>query len=65
MLSKGAFNALLKILEEPPKHVIFVLATTEIHKVPNTVLSRVLRFDLQKITTQDLVGHLSMITHKE
>lgn len=51
MLSKGAFNALLKTLEEPPKHVIFLLATTEINKVPDTVLSRVIRFDLERIST--------------
>lgn len=65
MLSKGAFNALLKILEEPPKHVIFVLATTEIHKVPATILSRVLRFDLRKITHEDIVAHLRMIATSE
>jgi len=65
MLSKGAFNALLKILEEPPSHVIFILATTEIHKVPDTILSRVLRFDLRKITTKDIQSHLAMIAKKE
>src|SRR5262249_34465173 len=49
MLSTAAFNALLKTLEEPPPHVIFMLATTEIHKVPDTILSRVQRFDLKQI----------------
>jgi DNA polymerase III subunit gamma/tau len=50
MLSTGAFNALLKTLEEPPKHVKFILATTEIEKVPETIRSRSLRFDFKKIT---------------
>jgi DNA polymerase-3 subunit gamma/tau len=54
MLSKGAFNALLKTLEEPPKHVIFLLATTEINKVPDTILSRVIRFDLERINDADM-----------
>ena len=49
MLSTGAFNALLKTLEEPPAHVIFILATTEIHKVPDTILSRVQRFDFARL----------------
>jgi DNA polymerase-3 subunit gamma/tau len=50
MLSKGAFNALLKILEEPPSHLKFILATTEIHKVPETILSRCQRFDFKNIS---------------
>lgn len=54
MLSKGAFNALLKTLEEPPTHAIFLLATTEIAKVPDTILSRVIRFDLTKISEADM-----------
>ena len=49
MLSTGAFNALLKTLEEPPEHVIFILATTEAHKVPQTILSRCQRFDFKRI----------------
>ena len=49
MLSTGAFNALLKILEEPPEHVIFILATTEVHKLPATILSRCQRFDFKRI----------------
>jgi len=65
MLSKGAFNALLKTLEEPPKHVIFLLATTEINKVPDTVLSRVIRFDLEKINDNDMRGLLEKICKNE
>lgn len=61
MLSTGAFNALLKTLEEPPAHVIFMLATTEIHKVPDTILSRVQRFDLKQIPTRDMSDHLRRI----
>lgn len=61
MLSKGAFNALLKTLEEPPKHVVFVLATTEIHKVPATIVSRTQRFDFRKVTLADLVKLLSYV----
>ena len=52
MLSIGAFNALLKTLEEPPRHVIFILATTEPHKIPLTILSRCQRFDFKRITAQ-------------
>ena len=55
MLSKGAFNALLKILEEPPTHVKFILATTEIHKVPDTILSRCQRYDFKNFTNNFLV----------
>ncbi|MEE1392965.1 MAG: DNA polymerase III subunit gamma/tau, partial [Negativibacillus sp.] len=50
MLSVGAFNALLKIMEEPPEHVIFILATTEVHKIPATILSRCQRFDFRRIS---------------
>ena len=49
MLSVGAFNAFLKILEEPPEHVVFILATTEVHKIPATIISRCQRFDFYKI----------------
>lgn len=61
MLSKGAFNALLKTLEEPPKHAIFVLATTEIHKVPATIVSRTQRFDFKKASVSDLVERLKYV----
>jgi len=61
MLSTGAFNALLKTLEEPPPHVIFMLATTEIHKVPDTILSRVQRFDLKQIPSNDMSDFLVRI----
>jgi DNA polymerase-3 subunit gamma/tau len=65
MLSKQAFNGLLKTLEEPPPHVKFVFATTEIRKVPVTVLSRCMRFDLRRIETPVLVAHLRRIAEKE
>jgi len=61
MLSTGAFNALLKTLEEPPAHVIFMLATTEIHKVPDTILSRTQRFDLKQIPSKDMSDQLGRI----
>lgn len=61
MLSIGAFNALLKTLEEPTKNVVFILATTEPHKIPATILSRVQRFDFQRITTDAIVGRLAHI----
>lgn len=64
-LSKNAFNALLKTLEEPPAHVIFLLATTEIHKVPDTVLSRVIRFDLTKLGEKDIYDLLVKICGQE
>ncbi|MGX7199341.1 DNA polymerase III subunit gamma/tau [Enterococcus nangangensis] len=57
MLSTGAFNALLKTLEEPPKSVIFILATTEPHKIPATIISRTQRFDFKKIATPEIVAH--------
>src|SRR5438477_10730992 len=65
MLSKNAFNGLLKTLEEPPPHVKFVFATTEIRKVPVTVLSRCQRFDLRRIETEALSLHLAGIAQKE
>jgi len=65
MLSKPAFNGLLKTLEEPPPHVKFIFATTEIRKVPVTVLSRCQRFDLRRIDTEILAEHLSIIAKKE
>ncbi|WP_086312029.1 DNA polymerase III, delta' subunit [Enterococcus sp. 7F3_DIV0205] len=61
MLSTGAFNALLKTLEEPPQNVIFILATTEPHKIPLTIISRTQRFDFKRISTQDIVDHLGFI----
>lgn len=65
MLSKNAFNALLKTLEEPPSHVKFIFATTEIRKVPVTVLSRCQRFDLQRLTVETLFNHFKNIIGKE
>jgi DNA polymerase-3 subunit gamma/tau len=65
MLSTAAFNALLKTLEEPPPHVKFIFATTEIRKVPVTVLSRCQRFNLQRFSTEQLAEHLANITAKE
>ena len=65
MLSKNAFNALLKTLEEPPPHVKFVFATTEIKKVPITVLSRCQRFDLSRVDAAELAGHFSKIISLE
>ncbi|MDE2133135.1 MAG: DNA polymerase III subunit gamma/tau [Alphaproteobacteria bacterium] len=65
MLSKPAFNALLKTLEEPPAHVKFVFATTEIRKVPVTILSRCQRFDLRRIETGALIAHLESIARQE
>jgi DNA polymerase-3 subunit gamma/tau len=65
MLSKGAFNALLKTLEEPPEHVKFIFATTEIRKVPVTVLSRCQRFDLRRVDVPELSAHLGAIAEKE
>lgn len=61
MLSTGAFNALLKTLEEPPKHVVFILATTEPHKIPATIISRTQRFDFKRIGLEDIENHLKMI----
>ncbi len=65
MLSVGAFNALLKTLEEPPPHVIFILATTEVHKLPATILSRCQRFDFHRIPPQDIADRLTYIAGQE
>lgn len=65
MLSIGAFNALLKTLEEPPSHVIFILATTEIHKLPSTILSRCQRFDFKRIAPEDITARLMYVAEKE
>jgi len=65
MLSKAAFNALLKTLEEPPEHVIFIFATTEIRRVPITVLSRCQRFDLRRVPAETLAEHFAGIAKKE
>lgn len=65
MLTDAAFNALLKTLEEPPKNVIFILATTESHKVMDTIKSRCQRFDFKRITTNDIIEHLRKIADKE
>ena len=65
MLSKGAFNALLKTIEEPPSHVIFILATTEVQKIPATILSRCQRFDFKTISIGDIVGNLKKILSGE
>ena len=65
MLSGSAFNALLKTLEEPPAHVVFVLATTELHKLPATIISRCQRFDFRRITTQVLTDRLAHIATEE
>lgn len=63
MLSDGAFNALLKTLEEPPAHVIFILATTEAHKVPETILSRCQRFDFKRIRQSDIIARMKEIAY--
>ena len=65
MLSIGAFNALLKTLEEPPSHVIFILATTEIHKLPSTILSRCQRFDFKRIAPEDITARLMYVSEQE
>ena len=65
MLSKGAFNALLKIMEEPPEHVKFILATTEVDKILPTILSRCQRYDFRNIPTREIVDHLRNITKEE
>jgi len=65
MLSTGAFNALLKTLEEPPAHVIFILATTEIHKVPATIISRCQRFDFTRLPIQNIIEKLTLIAKSE
>ncbi len=65
MLSSGAFNALLKTLEEPPAHIIFILATTEVHKLPATILSRCQRFDFHRISTEAIAERILYIAEKE
>ncbi len=65
MLSQGAFNALLKTLEEPPEHVMFVLATTDVHKVPETIVSRCQRFDFRRLTQQQIAAQLAHVAAEE
>jgi DNA polymerase-3 subunit gamma/tau len=65
MLSQSAFNGLLKTLEEPPAHVVFIFATTEVHKIPDTILSRCLRFDLRPLSTDLIQQHLKKICDDE
>lgn len=65
MLSIGAFNALLKTLEEPPSYVIFILATTEVHKIPITILSRCQRYDFKRISLETIAGRLLQLTEAE
>jgi DNA polymerase-3 subunit gamma/tau len=65
MLSKGAFNALLKTLEEPPKHAVFILATTEIHKIPATIISRCQRFDFRRLKVSEIKERLEKIAKRE
>ncbi len=65
MLSLSAFNALLKIIEEPPEHLLFILATTELHKVPATILSRCQRFSFRRILPEDIVERLNYIAYRE
>jgi len=65
MLSKGAFNALLKTLEEPPAYVLFILATTELHKVPETIVSRCERYDFTTIPAEQIIERLKMIAKAE
>lgn len=65
MLSKGAFNALLKILEEPPRHLIFILATTEIQKIPATILSRSQKYNFKRISIEEITENLKKITELE
>ncbi len=65
MLTKEAFNALLKTLEEPPAHVLFIFATTEAHRVPVTILSRCQKFDFRRVSSRDLFGHLTRVAEQE
>ena len=65
MLSISAFNALLKIIEEPPEHLLFILATTELHKIPATILSRCQRFSFRRLTQEDIAGRLNYIAYQE
>lgn len=65
MLTKEAFNALLKTLEEPPEHVLFIFATTEVHKIPMTILSRCQRFDFRRISIEEITGNLLAVANSE
>ncbi|MCK6596735.1 MAG: DNA polymerase III subunit gamma/tau [Bdellovibrionaceae bacterium] len=65
MLSTSAFNALLKTLEEPPPHIIFIMATTEVHKIPQTILSRCQRFDFRRISIKEIANHLKHICNED
>jgi DNA polymerase-3 subunit gamma/tau len=65
MLSGAAFNALLKIMEEPPSYIVFILCTTEVHKIPATIISRCQRFDFKKISINDVIRKLSYIARQE
>ena len=65
MLSLSAFNALLKIIEEPPEHLLFILATTELHKVPATILSRCQRFSFRRIGQEDIASRLQYVAYQE
>ena len=65
MLSISAFNALLKIIEEPPEHLLFILATTELHKVPTTILSRCQRFSFRRISQEDIAARLQYVAYQE
>lgn len=65
MLSPGAYNALLKTLEEPPSHVLFILATTEVHRIPATILSRCQRFDFHRIAPEDIAARLQYVAEQE
>ncbi|MCD8027817.1 MAG: DNA polymerase III subunit gamma/tau [Erysipelotrichaceae bacterium] len=65
MMTSGAFNALLKTLEEPPAHVIFIMATTEVHKILPTIISRCQRFDFTKLSNEDIVKRMKVIVNKE
>jgi DNA polymerase-3 subunit gamma/tau len=65
MLSKAAFNALLKTLEEPPEHAVFILATTDVHKVPLTILSRCQRYDFRRLPPKTLAAHLAKVLKAE
>lgn len=65
MLSMSAFNALLKIIEEPPEHLLFILATTELHKVPATILSRCQRFSFRRLLPEDIAGRINYVAYQE
>src|SRR5690625_7490711 len=65
MLTTGAFNALLKTLEEPPEHAIFILATTEPHKIPATIISRTQRFDFKAIENNEIIERLKYVARSE